>query len=100
MSNRGELTNEIQEFTQEFLGRDICVRELRLYPYLAYQMMNDRILDPRRINQDERKILTRLKAAGHIEGGAGGLRMTHEFWRFINNVLWVSHCNYDGDGLC
>lgn len=88
---RGALTEKIQELAKDFLGREITVRELRLYPYLDYTMKNDQKLDPRKVNQEERDILRVLKDEYHIEGGAGGLSMTKEFYDFINQMLWYGY---------
>jgi len=88
---RGILTEEIQELAKVFLGREITVRELRLYPYLDYQMKNEQKLNPNHVNQEERTILRLLKDAGHIEGGVSGLSMTKEFYDYINQVLWFGY---------
>ena len=88
---RGQLNGKIQQLAKEFLGREITVRELRLYPYLDYVMKNEQRLNPRHINVEERQILKTLKAEGHIEGGASGLSITKEFYDYINQVLWYSY---------
>ena len=88
---RGQLTDEIQSLVKDFLGREITVRELRLYPYLDYVMKNEQKIDPNHINQEERDILKTLRQEGHIEGGASGLAMTKEFYDYINQVLWFSY---------
>ena len=88
---RGQLTDEIQDLAKSFLGREIDTTELRLYPYLDYQMKNEQRLDPRRCNGGDRKVLAVLRNEGHIEGGASGLSMTKEFYDFINQVLWFGY---------
>lgn len=88
---RGQLTEEIQKLAKDFLGREITVRELRLYPYLDYVMKNEQKIKPIHINQEERDILKNLRDEGHIEGGASGLSMTKEFYDYINQVLWFSY---------
>jgi len=88
---RGVLTDDIQTLAMQFLNRKITVRELRLYPYLDSVMKNDQKLDPRKINQEERGILSVLKSEGHIEGGITGLAMTKEFYDYINQVLWLGY---------
>jgi len=88
---RGQLTEGIQELAKGFLGREITIRELRLYPYLDYVMKNDQKIEPIHINGEERKILRKLKEENHIEGGASGLSMTKEFYDYINQVLWFSY---------
>ena len=88
---RGLLTEEVQCIAKEFLGREITVRELRLYPYLDFLMKNQQRIDPRKVNQEERDVLSVLKQEKHVEGGASGLSMTKEFYDYINEVLWYSY---------
>lgn len=88
---RGQLTEQIQKLAKAFLGREIGIGELRLYPYLDYQMKNEQKLDPRHINQEDRRVLSVLRKEGHIEGGASGLSMTKEFYEYINQVLWFGY---------
>ena len=88
---RGELTEQIAKLAKDFLGREISIKELRLYPYLDYQMKNSQIIDPNRVNQEDRRILSVLRHEGHIEGGASGLTMTKKFYDFINQVLWYGY---------
>lgn len=99
MSARGKLTGDIAKKAKEFLGREITEDEFRLYPYLQYQMVNERRIDPRRINQVEREVMSKLRAEGHIEGGAGGLAMTREFYLFISDLLFDGYAAYDDDDL-
>ncbi len=88
---RGALTEKIQELAKGFLGREITVRELRLYPHLDYLMKNDQNIDPRHINKEDRIILGILRKQGHIKGGMSGLAMTKEFYDYINQVLWYGY---------
>ena len=88
---RGQLTDGIQGLAKGFLGREIDTTELRLYPYLDYQMKNTQKLDPKCCNSDDRKVLKALRSEGHIEGGASGLSMTKEFYDYINQVLWLGY---------
>lgn len=88
---RGQLTEDIQKLAKAFLGREITVKELRLYPYLDFVMKNEQRIDPNHITREERDILKILKAEEHIEGGASGLSMTKEFYDYINQVLWLGY---------
>lgn len=91
--SRGILTEDIKQISKKFLGREISQKELRLYPYIQFCLMNDRRLDPRRVDQEEREILSLLREEGHIEGGASynSLGCTYAFWRYISRVLWLSY---------
>ena len=92
---RGQLTDEIQKLSQELLGIELTQRELRLIPYLQYQMMNEQVIDPRRINGEERQILSKWREAGFILGGASGLEMTKQFWDAINQILWLAYVAHE-----
>ena len=91
MTKRGCLTPEIQTVAQLHLHRRITTVELRLMAYVQYTMMNDQRLDPRRCNDDDRKVLAQWRGEGHIDGGASGLAITREFWDAINAVLWFGY---------
>lgn len=88
---RGAITDKIQEIAKKFLSREITTTELRFYPYIQYVMMNEQKLDISKINQEERKILSVLKTEGHIEGGAGGMGITKEFWDYLSEILWEGY---------
>ena len=92
---RGQLTDRVKAKAKELLGRDIDVTELRLMPYLQYQMMNEQRIDPAKCNGDDRKILSKWRESGHIKGGAGGLGITKEFWTIINEILFLAYVDID-----
>ena len=97
MAGRGQLTKfVIMMGKKEGLGT-LTHEQLRLLPYLQYCLMNNRRIDPERINQTERSILSDWRAKGWIEGGASmdSLRCTWEFWISINKILYISYVNYD-----
>lgn len=92
---RGQLTDRVKEKARELLKRDITLAELRMMPYLQYQMMNERHIDPNKCNGDDRKVLSLWREEGHIEGGASGLGITKEFWDIINEILFLSYVDID-----
>jgi len=91
MEKRGSLTKKAQDIAKKFLGREITVVELRLYPYMQYIMMNEQRIDPQKCNQEEREVLSKLKEENHIEGGASGLSITKEFWNYLCNILFETY---------
>lgn len=91
---RGVLTDKIQKIAKEHLGREIGIRELRLIPYIQYVMVNDQKIEPRKVNAEERTILSTLRKEGHIEGGMTGLAITKEYWDFMCEVLFYSYIAY------
>lgn len=95
MQKRGQLTDRIKAKSKELLGYEMNVTELRLMPYIQYQMMNEQRIDPWKVNEEDRKILQKWREAGHIEGGASGLGITKEFWDIINEILFLGYVDTD-----
>lgn len=91
IQKRGQLTPRIKEMSKALLGYEMDQTELRLMPYIMYVMVNEQKLDPNKINGDERKILAKWREAGHIEGGASGLQITHEFWNIICEIVRLGY---------
>lgn len=98
MANRGELTPFIKARMEAFLGRETTVAELRLLPYIGFVMVNDRAIDPKKVNREERDILALWRAAGYIEGGMSGLALTREFYDFVQDILFFGYVAYDCTG--
>ncbi|KKN77861.1 hypothetical protein LCGC14_0355980 [marine sediment metagenome] len=95
MQKRGQLTDRIRMKSKELLGYEIGVTELRLMPYIQYTMTNKQRIDPRHCSQDDRDILQKWREAGHIEGGAGGLRITENFWNIICEIIRLGYVDLD-----
>ena len=96
---RGALTNSIKAKSKELLGYEISLRELRLMPYIQFVMMNEQMIDPNRITQEERKILSEWRSKGYIKGGAGGLAITKEFWGAVCEILFLGYVAYREEEL-
>ena len=97
IQKRGMLTQRIKDASMRLLGYEMDTTELRLMPYIQYVMVNDQRLDPRKCNQDDREILAKWRAAGLIEGGAGGLGITEEFWNIICEIIRLGYVDIDYD---
>lgn len=95
IQKRGMLTDRITEKSTELLGYEISQVELRLMVYIQYVMTNEQNIDPRKINQSERKILQKWREAEYIEGGAGGLYITKEFWDAICELIYLGYVDLD-----
>lgn len=96
---RGALTDSIKAKSKELLGYEISLRELRLMPYVHFVMGNEQRIDPNKINEEERKILSSWREKGYIEGGAGGLTITKEFWDAMCEILWLGYVAYREEEL-
>lgn len=99
MSKRGTLTKEVQEIAKKHIGREIDTTELRLIPYIQYVMVNEQRIDISKMNQDDRGILRKWKDAGLIEGGASGLSIVEDFWKFMCEILWQSYVKQEGEPI-
>lgn len=88
---RGMLTDRIKQKSKELLGYEITQKELRFMPYILYQMMNEQKIDPNKINEEERNILSKWRKAGYIDGGASGLGITKQFWDIINEIVFLGY---------
>lgn len=91
LQKRGKLTERIKAKSKELLGYEISVRELRLMPYVLTCMMNDQRIDPRKVSGEERDILATWRQKGWIEGGAGGLGVTIDFWNAICEIVRLGY---------
>lgn len=88
---RGDLTPRIREKSKELFGYEINQTELRLIPYLQYIMINEQRLDISRITGEERAIISKWREAGHIEGGASGMRITRKFWEMLCEIVFLGY---------
>lgn len=98
MSTRGILTDAIKARSVKLLGYEISVTELRLMPYIMHVMMNDQYIDPTKINTPERRMLSKWREAGHIEGGVSWLTVTKKFWMICSELVWMAYLNYEKEG--
>lgn len=92
---RGSLTKEIQELAVSFLGREIDIRELRLYPYIDNVVKNFNDFSRDRVNAEEYKIIKGLEENGYIILIAGKLFISREMYDFISSVLALSYVDFD-----
>lgn len=88
---RGILTENVKKIAKDFLGREINIAELRLYPYIDYVMKNSQKIEISKVNAEERGILSVLKKEGHIDGVLIQLLITREFYDYLQNILWEAY---------
>ncbi len=58
-------------------------------------MTNEHVIDPNKINAEERQILSKWRASGHIEGGASGMGITKEFWNIITELIFLGYVDIE-----
>ena len=89
---RGKITMELRDKAKELLDIEISIIELRLIPYIQFLLVNQQRIQPNKINQDEREILSSWRKKGWLVGGAGGdLEVSKEFWDAMHELLWISY---------
>ncbi len=99
MANRGQITDNIKKTSARLLGYEITQAELRLMPYVQYVMVNEQVIEPRKVNQEERGILSKWREKGYIEGGASGLSMTKEFFCAICEIIWLGYVAFESEDV-
>ncbi len=95
LGRRGALTPEIQQISKEFLGREITTAELRLMAYIDFVMKNWQKIEPSKVNSEDREVLKLLRSEGHIDGGASGLSITHDYYNYMQKILWIAYVCVD-----
>lgn len=88
---RGMLTDEVQSIAKSFLGREIDIRELRLYPYLDYCLKNNSEWNLEQVKDVEVEKLNILQTEKHVMYGISYFRCTREFYDYLQNVLALSY---------
>ena len=91
IQKRGMLTDRIKAKSLELLGYEICVRELRLIPYIWYVLANEQVIKREHINDEERKFLLKWIEAGHIESLLQPLKVTKEFWNILSEIMYLGY---------
>lgn len=95
MAKRGQITAQIIAKAKELLGVEITQGDLRLMPYVQYCVMNGQNIEPSRINQKERELLSVWRFRGWIEGGASDLAVSKKFYDAMSEILWLGYVDND-----
>ena len=97
--SRGVLTDSVKELSLELFGYEITVKELRLLPYILDCLLNNRNVDPNKIDQTEREIMSKWRDEGRMKDPASGLTVTPEFYDMICIVVKIGYCSSMIDDL-
>jgi len=90
---RGILTDEISEKAKELLSIDaLTVRELRLFPYIQYIIINGGFIDEAKINDEETEIIETWKEKGWLNGNEK-ISSSKLFWDAICEIIWIGYAN-------
>lgn len=89
---RGELTDEIKKLSQELLGYEISVNELRLMVYVMYEATNFKKLNHRQTNHQEFLILNEWEKKGYItDTWKKKFKLSKEFWDAMCQIIWKGY---------
>lgn len=89
--SRGALTEAIKQKSKELLDYEIDVRELRLMPYIQFQMVNNQKLGLEAINKEELAIIEKWQTLGYIQGDMEKLVITKKFWDIVNEIIYLGY---------
>jgi hypothetical protein len=93
MPGRGQLTSNIKAHAKVKYGMVLTTPALRLMPYVLNRLMDGYDLDPSKLNQIDRDVLTEWRSRGWLSGGAskGSLEVSREFWDMMNDIMWSAY---------
>lgn len=94
MASRGQLTPAIAHQMEKFHDAPVTTTHLRLYPYIDWMAKNNERVDPRKVNAEERAIISAWRAAGHLNA-EGVVHPSFAFYQHIQAVLWLAYVNYE-----
>lgn len=89
--SRGKLTGRIKALSMKLLGREIDQDELRLMPYLQYVMVNEQIIDHRKLKPVEETILSKWIDAGFLEEDFGSMKISKKFWDAVCEIVYLGY---------
>lgn len=86
--SRGCLTEHFEKEAKEYLGRDITLRELRLYPYLCDCAINHSRIERVKTTEEEQEIMIILEKEGRlVREYPSYMHPTKEFYMFMQKAL-------------
>jgi len=95
MGKRGEVTEEVVNVWSKHFEVGITTTQLRLLPYVQYCLMNGWDIEPDKINQPERVIISDWKNEGNIIKSCRGLKVSKRFWDAMSEVLWLAYAAHE-----
>lgn len=86
-SDRGMLCESVINKSKEFLGEEITIKELRLYPYLDYVWKNGGCIELSKITREENNIIKKRASEGHMIKEGTSIYPTREFYDYVQDIL-------------
>lgn len=91
---RGVVTEEIKIKAASYFPDDITIKELRLIPYIVYAAQNERRIDFKKINVEEKEILDAWEEAGWIKNYHVKIEIRKDFWDFMSDMIYMAYVNF------
>lgn len=94
--SRGKLTERIKNdpYIINWLGREITLEELRLYPYLQYLAVNNGKIDREKISRAEGKIIKALEEAELLKTKPR-VKPDRKLWNLMCHVIYMGYVDYE-----
>lgn len=94
--SRGKLTNGIKNdiYIKNWLGREITLEELRLFPYLQYLAVNNGKVDQMKITPSEVRIIKKLRDDGYLKIEPR-IIPCKELWDLMCYVIYKGYVDYE-----
>ncbi len=72
----------------------VIAKELKLYLYLDYCWKHGGMVDPRKLNDEQKHIVNTLIEKQHMTRKSNNICYpTKEFYMFVQNILWENFVN-------
>ena len=87
------ITDRIKEASMRLFNREITQKELRLMPYIQYVMVNNKKIDPDKIDDQERQMIYDWANAGYLEFDLSGeiLNVSFDFYQKISEIIYLGY---------
>ena len=96
-SGRGMICESVIRKAKNFLGTEINIRELRLYPYLDYVWKNGGRIEFQKINKEEEDIINTRISEGHMVMDGLNIYPTRKFYDYVQDVLADTYVKFTED---
>lgn len=91
---RGVLTEDIEDKAAMLGFGEFNTTSLRLLPYIHYLVVNHLELDPRKVNAQERRIVSKWRNKDWLTGGASeAVQVTRSFYDKMNELIWMGYAD-------
>lgn len=77
--------------SKELLGYEITVKELRLIPYLHYIVINEQIIDTRKINNEEMELIRAFENKGYCDFSINRFTVTKQFYDAMSEIIYLAY---------